>query len=177
MIKQILKNYLPDHQKICEYKNLQIFGDRLHDPNLWHLNRRSVAGAVGMGLFIALIPLPVHTPLAALMAIWLRLNLPITLVAAYLTNPITIPPIFYFAYKVGTWLLNTPPHEFMIEFSRHWLLHETGAIWLPLLVGSLTVGLVLGVVSYLTINLLWRYGIVRRRRRLLQARLRQSAET
>ena len=177
MFKQILKNYLPDHQKIRDHKRLQIFGDRLHDPNLWHLNRRSVPGAVGMGLFIALIPLPVHTPLAAIMAIWLRLNLPVTLVAAYITNPLTIPPIFYFAYKVGAWMLNVPPHEFTIEFSLHWLLHEAGAIWLPLLVGSLTVGLVLGVVSYLAINLLWRYGIVRRRRRLLKSRLRQGAET
>ena len=177
MFKRILKNYLPDHQKIRDHKNLQIFGDRLHDPNLWHLNRRSVAGAVGIGFFIALIPLPVHTPLAALMAIWLRLNLPVTLVAAYLTNPFTIPPIFYFAYKVGTWLLNASPHEFTIEFSLNWLLHETGVIWLPLLIGSLTVGLVLGVVSYLAINLLWRYGIVRRRRRLLKARRQQGAET
>jgi hypothetical protein len=98
-------------------------------------------------------------------------------VAAYLTNPLTIPPIFYFGYKVGAWILNIPPHEFNIEFSLNWLLHETGAIWLPLLVGSLTVGLILGVVSYLAINLFWRYGIVRRRRRLLKSRLRQGAET
>ena len=36
---------MPDHKLIREHKHLRIFGSMLHDPNLFHLNRRSVAGA------------------------------------------------------------------------------------------------------------------------------------
>jgi uncharacterized protein (DUF2062 family) len=170
MVKRVLKRYLPNHQTIREHKYLQIFGERLHNPNLWYFNRRSVAGAMGLGIFIALIPLPIHVPLAAVLAIWLRLNLPVILVTIFITNPVTVPAIFYFTYKVGTWMLNTPPHEFTIEFSLHWLLHETGAIWEPLLVGSLSMGVLLGMIVHAAVNRIWRYHVTHKRRKLVKAR-------
>jgi uncharacterized protein (DUF2062 family) len=171
MFKRVLQQYLPDHQKIREHKYLQLFGERLHDPNLWHLNRRSVAGAMGLGVFIAFLPLPIHILLATVAAIGLRLNLPVILITIFINNPITIPPFFYFTYKVGTWLLNTPPHEFTIQLSLHWLLNETGAIWAPLLVGSLGVGTLLGIIVYAAVHLGWRCYVIRRRRKLIAARL------
>lgn len=165
MVKQWLKRYLPDHQRVREHKHLQFFGDRLHDPNLWHLNRRSVAGAMGVGTFIAFIPMPVHIILAAASAIWLRINLPLTVAMVFLTNPITIPPVFYFTYKVGTWMLGTKPHQFIFEFSLSWLLQEAGTIVPPLLVGSLSVGTLLGITVYVAVRLSWRLYVVLKRRK------------
>src|SRR3569623_1097691 len=70
--KRIIKRYLPDHRKIREHKHLRFFGALLHVPNLWHLNRRSVSGAMSVGLVSACFPFPFHILLAVAMAIRLR---------------------------------------------------------------------------------------------------------
>lgn len=173
MARQFLKRYLPDHQQIREHKHLRVFGKRLHDPNLWHLNRRSVAGAMGVGVFVAFIPVPAQMILAAAAAIWLRVNLPLAVAMVWITNPITMPPLFYGTYKVGAWLLNMPAKPVEFEPSLSWLMHGTNAIWWPLLLGSLAVGAVLGVAVYGAVRLAWRLYVIRKRR----ARLRRPADS
>jgi uncharacterized protein (DUF2062 family) len=165
MARRFLKRYLPNHQSIREHRHLRFLGKRLHDPNLWHLNRRSVAGAMGVGVVVAFIPLPGQVIIAAFAAIWLRINLPLTVTTVFITNPFTMPPVFYFTYKVGVWMLGTPPQPFAFELSLHWLWHKAGAIWAPLLIGSLTVGVLLGTTVYGVVRLLWRLQVIRRRRK------------
>jgi uncharacterized protein (DUF2062 family) len=172
MDKRFFKRYVPEHHKFKQHPHLRVFGDRLHDPNLWHLNRRSVSGALGVGTFIAFIPLPGQAIMAAAAAIALRVNLPLAVAIIFVTNPITIPPVFYATYRFGAWLLGTPPHPFSIELSLSWLLQETSLIWLPLVVGSLTAGTVLGLLVYGIVRLAWRISVVRRRR----SRLFKSAK-
>jgi uncharacterized protein (DUF2062 family) len=174
MVRRVLRRYLPDHQSIHKHRHLRLFGNRLHDPNLWHLNRRSVAGALGVGTFIAFIPIPGHILMAAASAIWLRINLPLTLIAIFITNPFTIPPVFYFTYKVGSWMLGTPPRTFAFEFSLDWLLHEAGTVFPPLLVGSLATGALLGAAAYGLVRFswrlyVWRLYLIRKRRKLVNS--------
>ncbi|MCP5419386.1 MAG: DUF2062 domain-containing protein [Gammaproteobacteria bacterium] len=164
MVKRFIKRYVPEHQDLKEQTYLRLFGSRLHDPNLWHLNRRSVAGALGVGMFVAFIPLPGQAIIAAAAAIALRINLPLAVATIFITNPLTIPPFFYATYRLGAWLLGIPHRPFEIELSLSWLWHETGLIWLPLLVGSLTTGVVLGLLVYGSVRLLWRISVIRRRR-------------
>ena len=115
---------MPDHEKLRAHPHLnKIFGKLLHDPNLLHLNRRSVSGAFFVGLFMAFVPLPTQMIFAAGVAIWLRVNLPISVGLVWITNPITIPPMFYFAYKVGAWILNEPVMEWQFELSWDWFLN------------------------------------------------------
>jgi hypothetical protein len=104
--------------------------------------------------------------IAAAAAIWLRINLPVAVVMVWITNPVTVPPMFFFTYKVGTWMLGTPRHRFTFELSLNWLMSETRAIWLPLLVGSLFVGALLGIAVYAAVRLIWRMYIIRKRRRV-----------
>ncbi|MDD1631223.1 MAG: DUF2062 domain-containing protein, partial [Methylococcaceae bacterium] len=64
-IQKLLHKFIPDHDVIKQHKNLQFLGDKLHDPNLWHLNRRSVSLAFAVGLFGAWIPTPGQMAIAA----------------------------------------------------------------------------------------------------------------
>lgn len=164
MPRRLLKRFMPDHRKIREHKHLSLFGERLHDPNLWHLNRRSVAGAVGLGMFVAFLPTPGQMIIAAAVALWFRVNLPLTVAMVWLTNPITMPPVFYFTYKVGAWLLGHEPYHFTFSLSVEWLLENTEAILLPLWIGSLVVGVVMALLSYAAVRLIWRWQVIRRRR-------------
>ena len=162
MPKKFIKRYMPDHETIRNNKQLnKVFGTLLHDPNLLHLNRRSVSMAFFVGLFMAFVPLPTQMIMAAAIAIIVRCNLPISVGLVWITNPFTMPPIFYFAYKVGTWILGTPEHAFSIELSWDWIATELAAIWEPFLLGCTVSGLVFGTLGYLTVRLLWRLHIIR----------------
>ncbi len=168
MPRHLLKRFAPDHQSIRDHKHMQIFGKLLHDPNLWHLNRRSVAGAFAVGLFWAMIPMPFQMVAAAAAAIVFRVNLPISVALVWISNPITMPPIFYFNYLVGTWLL--PAHQPLgnVQMTMEWLSHSLGEIWQPLYLGSVVVGLILATLGYLGIRGFWRWHVLRQYRRRCQ---------
>ena len=175
MPKEFIKRYLPDPHKVRNHKHLRFFGQLLHDPNLWHLNRRSVPGAFSVGLFAAFVPVPFQMVLGAAGAIIWRVNLPISVGLVWLTNPITMPPVFYFAYLVGTWILGTPIHEgITFEVSLHWLMEELTVIWQPFFLGCFVLGVASAVLGNVIIRLLWRLRVVHylKRRRL---RLRQNS--
>jgi uncharacterized protein (DUF2062 family) len=161
MPKRLLKRFMPEHHRIREHKHLQFFGTLLHDPNLWHMNRRSVAGAFSIGLFVAFIPVPFQMVIAAALAIPSRVNLPISVGLVWLTNPITMPPILYFCYKLGAWLLNEPTKKLNFEPTIQWLTTELASIWQPFLLGCLIVATVSAVTGNLLIRGLWRLQVVR----------------
>jgi hypothetical protein len=168
MAKKLIRRFMPDIHIIRTHRYLQFFGKLLHDPNLWHLNRHSVSGSVATGLFMAFVPIPFQMIPAAALAIMLRLNLPIAVALVWITNPITMPPVFYFCYKVGTWVLSRPEKRFSFELSWHWLGTELARIWEPFLLGCFIVGTVSAVIGYSSARALWRWHVIRdweRRRR------------
>ena len=160
MPRKIIRRWMPDPKKITKQKGLRWLGPVLDDPNLFHLTRHSVSTAMLVGLFTAFIPVPFQMPLAAVLAFWLGCNLPISVALVWITNPLTIPAIFYGSYMVGTILLGVEPVEFTIQIDWHWIKTEGIKIWQPLLVGSLSCGVALGGLGYLATRLLWRWHVV-----------------
>lgn len=176
MAKRILKRWLPDHQKLKDHQHLKRFGTLLHDPNLWHLSRRSVPGAVSIGLFVAVIPVPFQMAIAAALAIMMRVNLPIAVALTWITNPFTTPALLFFFYRLGAWLLGQPVHR--IEFSEpsvDWLLTELGLIWAPLLLGTFVGGTLAAVLGNLFIRSFWRWHVIRHWRARKERRRREQA--
>ncbi len=166
MPRKFLKRYLPEAHHVRKHRTLRrVFGELLHDPNLWHLNRRSAAGAMAVGLFCAFVPLPGQMLLAAALAILCRVNLPMSVGLVWITNPVTIPPVFYTTYRIGAWILGRhgEPPEFAP--SLHWLMQEFGHVWQPLFLGSLVVGTLAAALGYLAVRALWRWHVLRERAR------------
>ena len=160
MAKKLIQRYLPEPKTIKEHRYLSFLGSALSNPNLWQLNRRSAATAFFVGVFVAFIPMPFQMVLAACLAIVFRCNLPLSVALVWITNPVTMPVIFYFTYKIGCFILQTPVSDAPTDLTVQGLGAGLVRIWKPLYLGSLVSGLVLGSISYLLIRILWRWNVV-----------------
>lgn len=165
MPRELLKRYTPCQEELRQHKHLKIFANFLGDPNLFHMNRRSVSGAFAAGLFWAMIPMPLQMVAAAFTAITVRINLPISVALVWISNPITMPPMFYFNYIVGAWVLGDTGEIGDFQLSVEWIANSLDQIWLPLYFGSLIVGVISGVLAYIGIRGYWRWHIVQRYRK------------
>lgn len=177
-MRRFLKNYLPDHETIRRNPWLRPFENSLLHPRLWHLNRRSAAGAVAAGLFCGLIPGPFQMPAAALCAILFRVNLPLSLLVTLYTNPFTIVPLYLLAYQIGRLLIGDgsgfliPPafqfDDFVVWTTamQQWML----AVARPLAVGLIILADVLALAGYCMTRGAWRLYLVRHWQRRRKAR-------
>ena len=160
MAKKLIQKWLPDMHGYRKHLHLNwVFGKLMHREHLWHINRRSVAVAFAIGLFCAFMPVPIQMLLAAAAAIVLRANLPIAVISVWITNPFTMPPAFYFCYKLGQSLLELLGHTFYFEAGFEWLGPAFSNVWQPLLLGCLITGLIAATLGYLAVHFLWRYRI------------------
>ena len=159
MPKKLIKRFLPDHKTIKEQKALSVFGTVLHDPNLWHLNRRSASGALGIGLFFAFWPVPFQMFLSAALSIPLRVNLPLSVATVWVSNPFTMPPIFYGAYQVGVAIIGAPKKEFSFELSWQWVVQSIETIGPAFLLGCAVCSIVAGLIGYFGLDYVWRWQV------------------
>lgn len=178
MPKKMIRRFMPSPQTFKEHKSLRFLGEILHEPNLWHLNRHAVAKAFLIGIFVAFIPMPFQMLLAAALAVWFNCNLPIAVTLVWITNPITMPFLFYLTYRVGAFLLNRPAVEVNFELSVDWLSTKLMEIGVPLYFGSIVCGILLGIMAYTLIQFFWKRKVRRdwqkRQQRLASARARLS---
>ncbi|WP_067520964.1 DUF2062 domain-containing protein [Endozoicomonas ascidiicola] len=160
MAKKLIQRYLPEPHTIKENRYLRFLGSALHNANLWQLNRRSAATAFFVGIFVAFIPMPFQMVLAACLAILFRCNLPLSVALVWITNPLTMPAIFYFTYKIGCLILQVPVNESSFELTLQGLGSGLARIWKPLYLGSAISGVVLGFISYTMIRIIWRWNVI-----------------
>lgn len=162
MPRRLLQRHLPNADSIREHPLLRPVRHLLREPELWRLHRRSVGGACFIGMFSAFLPLPGQTVVAAALAVAARCNLPIALLLVQVTNPLTIPPMFFFAYRLGAWLLGVEAAVTNFELSWAFLSTQLAQLWKPLLLGSLVCGWVSGLTLMVVARLLWRFHVLRR---------------
>jgi uncharacterized protein len=160
MAKKLLRKFLPHPDVIIHNRWIKLLGPRLQDPSLWHINRRSCSLAVALGIFCAFIPVPFQMLIAAVGAILLRVNILVAVPMVWVSNPVTMPPIFYFCYLVGVQILGTKASGFSFELSFDWLLTELAAIWEPFLLGCLVVAVVASFTSFVLVRVLWHLHIL-----------------
>jgi uncharacterized protein (DUF2062 family) len=135
---------------------------------------KAIAGGLGLGTFIAFTPtVGVQLILAVIAATSFNLNRPAAMIPVWITNPVTVAPIYTFNYWLGSMICDGPPiaevSGLFIDIGRtmarleFWdikeqflaVLNMGKDILLPLLVGSIAVGTITGLIVYmLSLNLL-----------------------
>ncbi len=163
-MRKIFRRFLPDHQAIHGNRWLAPFRSTLLHPRLWHLNRRSAAGGVAVGLFCGLVPGPFQIISASLMAVLFRVNLPLSILLTVYTNPLTIIPLYMLAFEIGQWLLQThsqfvAPPEYADAGLLIWF--EELFTWVlslgkPLALGLVVLASLLAGAGYMLVRVSWR---------------------
>jgi uncharacterized protein (DUF2062 family) len=165
-MKKWIAGRIPQRDGLLRSRWIRPFAHRLVDPSLWHLNRRSTARGLALGLFVGLIVPIGQTPIAALLALSARANIIVAAVATLITNPLTFPAIYFAAYKVGQFLLGADKaswasHDQVVHSWSHdigsWLVSTT----IPLALGLFIFASVAAVFGYCAVHLGWRIWVVR----------------
>lgn len=186
MFGKALKKYLPAPDKVSQHKMLRWMGPTLTRPSLWQANRRSIALGLSIGVFMGLIIPLAQIPLAAVVAIFLRANLPVAVASTLVTNPFTFAPVYFLAYKLGDFILNAGTPAMTAEMidtqvaqvtqltdgGALGLFERIGDIGAPLFTGLFILASATAILMYFTVNILWRLGVLLRQRKRRQ---RQTA--
>lgn len=161
MPRRFLNRWLPEPGRVRSEYGLGLFGRLLDDRDLWRLNRRSTARAAAIGIFCSMIPVPFQMVIATAAAIGAGCNVPVALVMCWITNPLTMGPIFFGAYKLGAWILRVPQREAEFRISLDWLVTTFAVIWPPLVLGCIVLGVCGAVLGFYFTHLVWRLSVIR----------------
>jgi uncharacterized protein (DUF2062 family) len=159
MPRRFFRKFAFKRHQITEQRFVAPFQHLLKDHNLWGIRRKTVVPAVAWGVFVGFLPVPGHVLIAVLGSLYLRCNIPVAALTTFVSNPLTIGPIFYFSYRVGAKLLSIEPGPFAIDLSFDWLQSTFASIWQPLLLGSVLVGSICALIAYVLLDVLWRFSI------------------
>lgn len=178
-LRRLTRRLEPYVDQITDNPWVQRYAPRLADPDLWHLNRRSSARAVAIGLFSGLIPGPVQVIGAVGLSILFRAHFPLAAITTLYTNPLTIVPLYLVAYQYGGLFIPgeqvSALHPPAFSFSPAYLMDLVqwmGQLGKPLALGLGLLALTLAAIGWIAVRVSWRCHTVwawRRRARLRHA--------
>ena len=161
MPKKLLRSIIPHPSQLVSRPGLKWLTPFVNDSNLFHLNRQSVSMAFAVGIFCAFLPVPGQMAIAAVLALLVRCNLPLAVILIWISNPVTIAPMFYMTYSFGRWLLGSPPVDFQLQMNWEWIQSQGAHLIGPLVIGSLITGLACATTAYFVILGLWRWRVIK----------------
>lgn len=122
-----------------------------------------VTRALFIGIFIGLIPMPFQMVAVMGMMFFLKFNVPIALSMVWLSNPLTMPFMYYVEYVTGSYILGIE-HE-PVELSLAWFENHFSSIFLPLYVGTLFYASTLAPLVYFCVDWLWIHSVRKERKK------------
>ena len=134
---------------------LDAFLDKYKLPRTYfNINRKMISRGVYMGLFWGFIPMPFQMVAVVAMTPFIRFNVPIAIAMVWLSNPITMPPMYYMEYITGNFLLGREGIA-DITLTVEWFSTHMDDIFIPLYVGAAFYSVVISGLVYIGINWLW----------------------
>lgn len=178
--------FWPTPEALGRSRWLRWLGPSIQHPRLWRARRRGVALGLAIGIFFGLLIPVAQMPLSAAAAVLLRANLPAAVVSTFVTNPVTVAPLYYGAWKLGSLVLGEPAQAAPVLPMRAqppgdvqagaWqaLWQRLDAIGRPLLLGLALMASATGLAAYLLVSWAWWLHVQWLRHRRARAR-RQRA--
>jgi len=160
-MRDTVRGWIPKRETIGDHRLLRPFAHHLMQPNLWHMNHRSVPRAVALGLTVGIVLPFLHVVIATLLAIPARANVAIAAGTTLIINPLTMPALYWVAYHIGSWemlhMLGTAPPMATHPGGRvvgfeSWLRHAGE----PIMLGVLTLALIAGPLGYALTFFIWK---------------------
>jgi uncharacterized protein (DUF2062 family) len=166
MPKKILRRILPNQESIRKIEVSRRFTSRLDLPEIWVIQREKIALGLAIGVCCGMIPGPLQMISAIGLTLYLRVNLPMALIGTFLTNPLTIVPIYMLAYAIGQSALGSTdwrqlPEMPVTDWTSPAVAMETWISWLgglgmPWLIGMLLLAAAFSALAYCAVQLIWR---------------------
>ena len=165
IIKKIIfkyeKNMLRKNlKKISKSQKLKEFIKKYKvAPEFLSTNRKMVSRAVFIGLFIAFIPMPMQMLLVIAMIPFFKFNVPIALAMCWLSNPFTMPGMYYVEYITGAFLTGSDP--LVVEVSVEWFSNNINDIFVDLYVGTFFYATIGSLIGWWLVNHFWKSSVKR----------------
>jgi len=157
MIRKALK-------KTSKHKKLRDFIKKYKiAPQYLATNRRMISRAVLIGLFIAFIPMPMQMAAVLLFVPFVKFNVPVALAMCWLSNPLTMPPMYYMEYLTGSFLLGIKPEP--VQMTMEWFSHNLDNIFIPLYFGTAMYSIFVSLAAYFLVNFLWKKSVHKDRKK------------
>lgn len=155
MLKKLLKRFLPHPHVIRHHRHLKIFGERIHHSDYWEFSAHSLSKGLGVGVFACWLPMPFQSIVAAALALLIRGNIFIAVAAVFISNPITMSPMLYLAFKVGQKVLGYPTESFHWHHTFHENIAYIQQFAWPIITGTVICGIFFGFLSYFLLRCIW----------------------
>lgn len=173
-MRKWFKQISPDRESVLANRWLRPIAHRISHPEIWLFNRRNVARGVALGLFVGFMVPFGQIVVAALLAASARGNLLVAAMATLVTNPFTFPPIYYAAFRTGSFLLNLANVESgaaspIEQFRAGTMLDMLTSASLPTLLGLVLFATLSAGAGFGAVHVAWRLSLQRQWRRRSQA--------
>ena len=131
---------------------------------------RSIAFGVAIGLVI---PVGLQSMVSIPLAIFFRCNLILTLVGTLISNPVTLVPLYYIAYHIGTRLTGitlsfSQIEEMILELNIDYFLQLGSDAIIVLITGTAVQALLYGGITYTAVYKLTSLYIRRKKKGLMR---------
>ena len=146
-------------KKASSKGKIDTFLDKYNLPRAYfNINRKMITRGVAIGIFWGFIPMPMQMLAVVAMTPFIRFNVAIAIAMVWLSNPFTMPPMYYMEYLTGNFILGQEGIA-NIELSMEWFSANIGDIFVPLYVGSAFYSIVVSTVVYFALNWLWIHSV------------------
>ena len=122
------------------------------------INRKSISTGLLIGIFWAFIPMPMQMVAVLSLTPFIKFNVPIAISMVWLSNPITMPFMYYMEYQTGVYILGLESindAKFDFEFTIVWFKENWSNFLYPLYVGTIPYAVGVSSFVYFIINRLW----------------------